>query len=194
MAFALALAAGCGKSAMERQQEYSRKADTLNAFDAQAVLAGRDPAVVLEAALSRGGCVRLVKGILIPSETRSVVLGADYDPKSNTLRLERYYEYGWGPGTTHRTTSKVTIPVGGIKPYLKPPDHDGDYRCWLLSFYCAEVDCIRYERHGELRSSRSVTDKGSESGRTNVWGLDFSDREAAVEACAALRVLSGRER
>jgi len=191
-ALAFVLAAGCGKTAMEQQQEYRQLSHELNAFDAREVLAGRDPAATLRAALSAGGCVWLEKGLLSGSECRTVAISAAYDPTSAMLRLEQYSEHPWGLGKTHRTTAVAHIPVDGIKAFLKPPTHSGPYQCWGLDIYCREGNCVEYEKRHQL-IGKTTTDDGGESGRTLAWHLPFSDKNAAIEACAALRILSGQD-
>ena len=189
---AIASLAGCGKSAQERQQEYYQKADVLNSFDNEAVLAGRAPASALLAALSSGGCVWLEKGLFSGSECRSKAIGADYDPGTGVLKLEQYSEYPWGLGKTHRTTAAVTIPVDRINAFLEPPNHSGPYQCWNLKFSCREGNCIGYEKRYQL-IGKTITDEGGDSGQTLSWHLRFADKNAAIEACAALRILSGQE-
>ena len=189
---ALVSVAGCGKSAQERHQEYYQKADVLNSFDNEAVLAGRDPASVLQAALSAGGCVWLEKGLFSGSECLAKAIGADYDPETGVLKLKQYSEYPWGLGKTHRTTAVVTIPVGGVNAFLDPPNHSGPYQCWDLKFLCREGNCVEFEKRYQL-IGKTTTDEGGDSGRTLSWYLPFSDRQAAIEACAALRVLSGQK-
>ena len=191
-ALAIVSLAGCGKSAQERQQEYYQKSDVLNSFDNETVLAGRDPASVLVAALSAGGCVWLEKGFFSGVECWAKATGADYDPDTGLLRLEQYSEYPWGLGKTHRTTAAATIPVDRINAFLKPPNHSGPYQCWDLKFSCREGSCVEYEKRYQL-IGKTTSDEGGDSGQTLSWHLPFSDKRAAIEACAALRVLSGQK-
>lgn len=188
----LGVTGGCGKSAFDRQQEYRQRTTVLNDFDAQAVLAGRDPAEVLETALMNGGCVSLAKGLISASENRTVVTGAHYDTVTNQVRLEQYFEYDWGWGTIHRTTTVAYIPISGLQANIHPPTRSGEYQCWTLYLACPQKDCIRYDRHSQLIRSNSTSDKGRSVSRAICHSLYFGDRAAAIEACAALRVLAER--
>lgn len=183
---------GCGKSALERQQEYRQRTATLNDFDTKTVLAGRDPAALLETALMDGGCIWLSKGLVSASKNRLVVTGAHYNEEMNQVRVEQYSEYNWGLGKVHRTTTVVHIPVAGLEAYVHPPSHSGEYQCWTLYFSCPEKDGIRYDQHFQLIGGSSISDEGSKSGRTISRTLSFSDKNAAIEACAALRALAER--
>lgn len=194
LTFALVSLTGCGKSALERQEEYYRRTEALNAFDFQAVLAGRDPVSTLKAALFKGGCVWLSKELISTIKNRSVVVSADFNPETKSLRVEIYSDSPWGLSKIYRATYVAYIAVDNLQAFVRPPTHSGPYQCWTLYFDCLDGDCVWQEQRNQIIGSDDVTDRESSRWWLPYWELDFSNREAAIEACAALRALSGQDR
>lgn len=187
----LALVAGCGARSREARAEYERQTVEANAIDAQEALAGRDAAAVLEAALAEAGCVWM-EGVLFPSENRKVVLSAAYDGVSNQLNLKQYFDYNWSPFTVHRTTSVAAIPLSGVDTRISPPSL-GSFKCWTVHLTCEEPDAIRVEKLSQFIEGDTVTEKDRTHERAKRWTVDFTRREMAIDARAALQVLSNQQ-
>lgn len=186
----LALLTACGGGIREKRAEHERLTAAVQSLDPQEVLAGRKAEDVLVSSVASFRCSWLDKGILFPSECRSIVTDAAYNPDLRQLVVRQFHEYPWGPGTTHRTTSDVVIPLVGMQVWIIPPNPAGSLNCWQILFSCPDNKCIQVNKIHQHMTSGSVTDKGTDSYRTKYWSLLSQQREKGVDAWAALRILS----
>jgi hypothetical protein len=184
------LLAGCGTHVRKAKAEHERMYAELGGLHPEQVLAGRDPVAVLNQALSRAGCRWLEKGLVFASENRRVLVAYAYDPDLKRLVLDEYSEYPWGLGKTHRTSRHIVLPIRGMKVFVGPPDPLSGYQCWDVDLTSLEVDGITIKSRYQLISGDSASDEGGKSLRTRYWHIAFADRETAVDAWAALRVLA----
>ncbi|WP_338666941.1 hypothetical protein [Pseudodesulfovibrio methanolicus] len=190
MLSAIVAITGCGPAVREIDAQREARYAELARLDPAAVLAGRGPATVLLAAMSRSGGVWLEKGLLFPSEVRIVVKNAAFDPSGNRLRISQYYQYPWGPGTDYRENTEAVIPLDGLESFLSPPDPRGSSRCWGVDCNTSTKGAILVHKYFQFIRTDTVSDDKERNETATFWHLYFTVRETAVDAWAALKTLA----
>ena len=183
---------GCAQRVRDIRAEHERRTQAMNETDPTAVLAGREPRVVLAHAMAGAGCIWRSKVIFTTAENHWDLNGYSYDAATRTLVTDSAYTYEKGLGVLGRGLSRAAIPLAEAKVFVSPPDPFGNVQCFEVRFHCIEKDCIHVDqRHQDVDADHgTVIEESTKEIDSFSWRLLFKDEDDAVDAFAALRALA----
>jgi hypothetical protein len=187
---AVSFLSSCGTSIREIRREYDREAAAFAELDLMEVLAGREPEAVLAEAFSHARCAWKEKALFSMSDHSRTVIDHTYDAGSRRLTLTELYDAGLYIDRDCLIYNKISAELPRCRVRISPPDMLGTVHCYAVRILCKAGSCIQVDRLTRTVKDGAVVEESEVHEHDALWEVLFADRDAAVDAYAALRTLA----